>query len=154
MNEIQEEILEQVREIRQLLEGHILSKGELPANVEDRVVDKVREEGAITKKEVKTLLEVTDREALEIMKNLAHDDVSYIAGKGSRRSVLRYTPTKAAKKAVALVKILAEERILSREEIADRLDLDSGQVTTAAKLAKLFSGERLVWRNDRLIQLD
>jgi hypothetical protein len=88
----------------------------------------VREEGKITKQEVKTEFDVSDYEALKLMRNLNHDDIRYLPGKGNRRSRLYYTAGPITKKAITLLKALDDKPMLKREKAEELLDLDGKKI--------------------------
>lgn len=143
--ELEEELLGEVRQIRGLFEQLLIRDGVVPESLEERVVEEVMDNGSLSKQEIKTLLDVADEEALELMKNLDNPKARYVPGYGNRESRLYYTGSEIAQKAADLISMMDRASSLEREEAIDRLDIEPGQLNGIVKLAKKFTSGKVQW---------
>lgn len=148
-----EKLVEKVEHNTQLLEEHILDKGRIPDTLEEDVAELVRENGKITKQEIKTEFDVSEYQALKLMRNLKKEDIRYIPGQGSTRSKLYYTNGPITKKAVKLIKALDQHRMIPRQKVEELLEVKGKKIHKIVKMAKEFSGNKITWNNKKLVKL-
>ena len=150
VEKLENKILEQLSEIQEMLEKHLLQNGSNPPTVKEKIIEKTKDHGKLTKTEITQEFEISDRRALELMKDINSEDIRYVPGGGKTLSQLYYTNTEIARKAAELLNLLEKQKMVDRKTLEEKLGITGKQVHQVKRLAEKFSGGKVKWHNKKI----